>query len=89
MMGTFILFILWIVGLIVDSVELWGPSGVNSNCQLYVNAAASRGQSIDTLAYLQQHSICQSWTAAWAFELVGCIFLLWMMIMAYQVYSGH
>jgi len=28
----------------------------------------------------------QSWTAAWAFELVGCVFLLWMMIMAYQVY---
>ncbi|KAG0647217.1 hypothetical protein D0Z07_7198 [Hyphodiscus hymeniophilus] len=96
MMGTFILFILWVVGLIVDSVELWGPSGVNSNCQLYVNAASSRGQSVDTLAYLQQHSICElylsfvagfGWTAAWAFELVGCVFLLWMMIMAYQVYS--
>jgi len=29
----------------------------------------------------------QSWQAAWAFELVGCVFLLWMMIMAYQVYA--
>lgn len=28
----------------------------------------------------------QSWTAAWAFELVGDVFLFWMMIMAYQVY---
>jgi hypothetical protein len=28
----------------------------------------------------------QTWTAAWAFELVGVVFLFWMMIMAYQVY---
>jgi len=90
MMGSFILFILWIVGLIVISIELWGPSGsVNSSCQLYVSAVESKGQSVDTLAWLEQHSICQSWTAAWAFELVGCVFLLWMMIMAYQVYSDH
>jgi hypothetical protein len=59
-MGSFILFILWVVGLIVISIELWGPTGsVNSNCQLYVSATASRGQSIDTLAYLEQHSICK------------------------------
>jgi hypothetical protein len=58
-MGSFILFILWLVGLIVLSIELWGPSGVNSNCQLYVNAEASHGQSIDTLAWLEQHSICE------------------------------
>lgn len=31
--------------------------------------------------------IGQSWQAQWAFELVGCVFLLWMMIMAYQVYQ--
>ena len=58
-MGTFILFILWVVGLIVVSVELWGPSGVNSNCQLYVSVQESRGQSVDTLAWLEQHSICE------------------------------
>jgi hypothetical protein len=112
-MGSFILFILWTVGLIVISIELWGPTGsVNSTCQLYVQAQASTGSSLNTLAYLEQHSICefgnamlcggrarlageanfaigQSWTAAWAFELVGVVFLLWMMIMAYQVYSGE
>ena len=86
-MGTFILLILWTVGLIVISVELWGPRGsVNGNCQLYVSGRPIRGQSLETLAWLQQRSICQSWTAAWAFELIGCVFLLWMMIMAYQVY---
>lgn len=89
-MGSFILFILWIVGLIVYSVQLWGPAGgVNGNCQLYVNGNPSTGQSIATLAYLEQKSICQSWTAAWAFELVGCVFLLWMCVMAYQVYKDN
>ena len=124
-MGSFILLVLWTVGLIVISIELWGPRGsVNSNCQLYVNGRPSTGASTQTLAWLMQRSICklfyllsfccyvsrkyltrcrgiaiarsfelmccfylgQSWTAAWAFQLVGCVFLLWMMIMAYQVY---
>ncbi|PSS06916.1 hypothetical protein M430DRAFT_54213 [Amorphotheca resinae ATCC 22711] len=85
-MGSFILFVLWTVGLIVISIQLWGPSGVNGNCGLYVNSNAVKGASTSTLAWLEQHSICQSWTAAWAFELVGAIFLLWMMIMSYQVY---
>jgi hypothetical protein len=31
----------------------------------------------------------QSWKAAWAFELIGTIFLLWMMIMSYQVYQDN
>lgn len=89
-MGSFILFILWVVGLIVYSVQLWGPSGsVNGNCQLYVNGQNVKGQSIAALAWLEQKSICQSWMAAWAFQLVGAVFLLWMMIMAYQVYSAN
>lgn len=83
-MGSFILFILWMVGLIVISIQLWGPSGVNGNCNLLT---ASTGPNIETLAYLEQHNICQNWQAQWSLELVGCIFLLWMMIMAYQVYQ--
>jgi len=86
-MGSFILFILWMVGLIVISIQLWGPSGVNGNCNIYVNGRSFTGPNVNTLAYLEQHSICQSWQAQWAFELVGCVFLLWMMIMAYQVYQ--
>lgn len=104
-MGSFILFILWMVGLIVISIQLWGPSGVNGNCNIYVNGRSYTGPNVNTLAYLEQHSICkyfsrrlgklimanlcagQSWQAQWAFELVGCVFLLWMMIMAYQVYQ--
>ena len=59
-MGSFILFVLWMVGLIVISIQLWGPSGsVNGNCNLYVTGAASQGPSQATLAYLEQHSICE------------------------------
>jgi len=88
-MGSFILFILWLVGLIVYSIELWGPNGVSSNCNLYVEAQKTSGANANTLAWLEQSSICQSWEAAWAFELVGVIFLLWMMILSYQVYAGN
>jgi len=56
-MGSFILFILWMVGLVVFSIELWGPNGVNGTCQLL---PPSGGASGDTLAWLEQHSICES-----------------------------
>ena len=86
-MGSFICFVLWVTGLIAISVQLWGPSGsVNGNCNLYVLNNESTGQSLNTMAWLEQRGICQCWTAAWAFELVGVVFLLWMMVMAYQVY---
>jgi hypothetical protein len=59
-LGCFILFILWLVGLIVVSIELWGPQGnVNGNCQLYVQNQQSVGQSLETLAWLQQNNICE------------------------------
>lgn len=59
-MGSFILLVLWTVGLIVTSIELWGPSGsVNGNCQLYVNGRPQSGANIQTLAWLQQRNICK------------------------------
>ena len=58
--GSFILFILWLVGLIVMSIELWGPTGsVNTNCNIYVVAQNTMGPSVATLAWLEQHSICE------------------------------
>lgn len=89
MIGGFILFVLWLVGLIVISVQLWGPSGsVSSVCDISVFSQSPTGQSEHTLAWLQQKSICQSWQAVFAFGLVGEIFLLWLMTMAYQVFNG-
>ncbi|KZF24692.1 hypothetical protein L228DRAFT_237597 [Xylona heveae TC161] len=86
LVGTFILFVLWLTGLVETSITLFGASNnVNWNCQRYVNDQKVTGQSINTLAWLQQNSICQSWMAAFAFNLIGTVFLLWMFIMAAQV----
>ncbi len=90
MIGGFILFVMWIVGLIVISIELWGPTGsVSSNCNLAVFNQNPTGQYLSTLAWMEQRSICQSWQAVFAFGLVGAIFLLWIMVIAYQVFAGY
>jgi hypothetical protein len=90
MLGGFMLFILWLVGLIVVSIQLWGPSGsVSSNCNLAVFNVNPVGQSQYTLAWLEQKSICQSWQAVFAMALVGTLFLLWIMVMAYQVFADN
>ncbi|KAL0938192.1 uncharacterized protein CTRU02_207923 [Colletotrichum truncatum] len=89
MIGAFILFILWFVGLVVVSIQLWGPDGsVSSTCNLAVFNRGPTGQSLETLAWLQQKSICQSWQAVFSFALVGALFLLWIMVMAYQVFAA-
>ncbi|KAK1625050.1 hypothetical protein BDP81DRAFT_328332 [Colletotrichum phormii] len=89
MIGAFILFILWFVGLVVVSIQLWGPDGsVSSTCNLAVFNRSPTGQSLDTLAWLEQKSICQAWQAVFSFALVGAIFLLWIMVMAYQVFAN-
>jgi hypothetical protein len=87
MIGGFILFVLWLTGMITVSLELWGPSGfVNNNCQLAVFDQNPTGQYLSTLAWLEQKSICQSWYAVFSFSLVGTVFFLWIMVMAYQVF---
>ncbi|KAI0475716.1 hypothetical protein GGR56DRAFT_666584 [Xylariaceae sp. FL0804] len=88
--GAFILFVLWLVGLIVVSIELWGPpahgDSVNTNCDLLVWNNVQTGNSQATLAWLEQRTICQSWQAVFAFALIGVVFLLWIIIMAVQVF---
>ena len=60
-LGSFILFVLFLTGLVKISIELFGPSGgVNGNCQQYVQNQEFKGQSINTLAWLQQNNICKS-----------------------------
>ncbi|KAF3387048.1 Arginase [Penicillium rolfsii] len=85
--GSFILFVLWLTGLIETALQLYGVSGnVNDNCQIWVVENESRGNSINTLAWLTQNTICNCWKTAFAFELVNTIFYLWMMIMSWQVH---
>lgn len=60
MIGAFILFVLWLTGLIIVAVELFGPSGsISSNCDMEVFSRSPKGQTIEVLAYLQQKNICK------------------------------
>lgn len=59
-LGAFILFVLWMVALVVVSIELWGPQGnVNGNCQLYIVNQQTSGRTAETLAWLMQSEICE------------------------------
>ncbi|KAI6778432.1 uncharacterized protein J7T54_005338 [Emericellopsis cladophorae] len=87
MIGAFILFVLWVTGLVIVSIQLFGPEGsVSSNCDIQVFSQNPKGQTLKVLAYLQQKNICESWRMVFAMALIGTIFLLWIMIMAYQVF---
>jgi len=86
LIGSFILFVLWLTGLIELAIQFFGSgSGVSSNCATYVTGMPTTGVSVGTLAWLEQRMICQTWQAAFAFQVVGLVFLIWMMVMAYQV----
>ena len=62
--GSFILFAVWMAGLVDTSIQLFGTSGrlgnINSNCQTYVSQMESTGNSLATLAWLTQNTICKS-----------------------------
>ncbi|KAL8681060.1 MAG: hypothetical protein Q9186_002772 [Xanthomendoza sp. 1 TL-2023] len=83
-LGSFILFVLWLTALIETSIQLYGPSGaVNSYCGSRPNVNVI--DSVETAVWLANLSICTDFRAGFAFEIVGTVFLLWMMVMAYQV----
>ncbi|KAF2150873.1 hypothetical protein K461DRAFT_216389, partial [Myriangium duriaei CBS 260.36] len=86
MLGAFILFVLYLAGMIETALQLFGsPSNINSNCNTYVFNQASSGVSLSTFAFLEQRAICQSWDAAFAFWIVGLVFLVWIIVLASQV----
>lgn len=60
MLGAFILFVLYLTGLIETAVQLFGAGNVSNNCQRYVNNNPISGVSASTLAWLEQNSICES-----------------------------
>lgn len=58
--GSFILFVLWLTGVIQTAIQLFGPSGgTNSLCNTYVSGQVYNGVSIGTLAWLEQRNICE------------------------------
>ncbi|KAI9724578.1 MAG: hypothetical protein M1828_003601 [Chrysothrix sp. TS-e1954] len=83
---SFMLWVLYLTGLIETAIQLFGPSNsVNSNCQTYVLGRAQTGRTLNTLAYLEQASICEQWYAVFAFWIIGVIFLSWIIIIAFTV----
>lgn len=53
---SFILFVLWLTGLIETSIQLYGPSGsVNTYCSLYKPVG---GTAQETMAWLANNGIC-------------------------------
>jgi hypothetical protein len=56
--GSFILFVVWLTGLIEIAIQLFGP--INTNCNEYVLNQNPGGASIAVLAFLEQRNICES-----------------------------
>lgn len=81
--GSFIGFVFWLTGLIQLAIMLYGPKGsIDSYCNRYV---ARVGASEATLVWLQNSGLCQDWRAAFAMQVVGTVFLMWMMVMSWGV----
>ena len=93
MIGSFILLVLYITGIIETAIQLFGPAGdVNAKCNLYVYSQRHnpqfQGQSIETLAWLQQNATCNSWLAVFSFWIIGAVFLVWMIVLGSMVARG-
>lgn len=59
MLGAFALFVLWMVGLVASAVQLWGPGGVQSVCNMQVFNQSPHAPDVQTLAWMQQRNICK------------------------------
>ncbi|KAJ6779575.1 hypothetical protein PWT90_04739 [Aphanocladium album] len=86
MIGALVMFVLWMVGLVATSVELWGSGGVQSVCSVQVWNQNPHGTDVATLAWMQQRNTCQTWYLVFAMGLTGVIFEIWVMIISYKVY---
>ncbi|KAJ4291112.1 hypothetical protein N0V90_010310 [Kalmusia sp. IMI 367209] len=85
MLFSFILLVLFIAGIIGTALNLFAGPNISGQCNTYVNNVSQYGSSIETLAWLQQNNICQCWNAAFAFWIIGTVFLVWIMVIAGQV----
>ncbi|PVI03295.1 hypothetical protein DM02DRAFT_261190 [Periconia macrospinosa] len=85
MLFSFILLVLFITGIIGTAIQLFGGPNINNQCNRFVWNMRQYGPSVNTLAWLQQQNICQCWQAAFAFYIIGTVFLVWMMVIASNV----
>lgn len=64
MIGAFMLFVLWLVGLVMIGMQLFGPdNSIQSVCDIQVFNRNPKGQTEETMAWLQQRNICTCLTA--------------------------
>lgn len=59
MLLSFILLVLFIVGIIGTAIQLFAGPNINNQCNTYVFSDSSSGPNMDTLAFLQQRNICE------------------------------
>ncbi|CAI6338873.1 unnamed protein product [Periconia digitata] len=85
MLFSFILLVLFIAGVVGTAMQLFGGNNVNNQCNRFVGNMKQYGANVNTLAWLQQQNICQCWQAVFAFYIVGSVFLVWMMFIAFNV----
>lgn len=58
--GSFILFALWLTGLIETGMQLYGAqANVYSNCQNFVMDMPYSGNTVEAMAWLTQSNICK------------------------------
>jgi hypothetical protein len=58
--GSFVLFALWLTGLIETGLQLYGvQANVYSTCQDYVADMPYSGNTVEALAWLTQSNICK------------------------------
>jgi Zn-dependent membrane protease YugP len=84
LLGSFILFVLWLTLLIETAIQLYHNANVNGKCET-IQRQPVVGANFETLQYLTQINICNCWRAAFSFEIVGTVFFLYMMVLAWQV----
>ena len=65
MIGAFLVSVLWFVGLVVVSIQLWGSNGVNGECNLRVFDRSPVGDSEETLVWMMERSICEFLSLWW------------------------
>jgi len=87
MVFCFILFVLYLTGIVETGVQLFGAGQVSRNCNTYVSNNKVTGASTETLAWLQQNNICQNWYTVFSFWLLGCLIFFFMFFFSIQVGS--
>jgi len=79
------MFVLYLTGMIETAVQDFGH--VNPVCQKYVygDTSVTGVVTTESLIWLLQDYICQTWDIAFAFWVVGMIFWIWLMVIARSV----